>query len=53
MKIPVFQDFLQLARESPGRKRCPLAVGRSLGAPGGGAQVLSGPPGEYGRKAET
>jgi len=41
------------ARESPSRKRCPLAVGYFLGVPCGVAKVLSGLPGEYARKGET
>jgi len=37
---------------SPRRKRCSLGVGRYIQI-GAGANALSEPPGEYGRKAKT
>jgi len=38
---------------SPSCKRCPLDIGNLTGVASAGAKALSGPPGEYGRKAET
>ena len=38
---------------SPRCKRCELGVGSPQWAPGAGVKMLSAPPGEYGRKAET
>ena len=38
---------------SPSRKRCELDVAYSSRMRGVGVKMLSSPPGEYGRKAET
>ena len=38
---------------SPSCKRCPLDIGNLTGVASAVAKALSGPPGEYGRKAET
>ena len=38
---------------SPSCKRCPLDIGNLTGVVSAVAKALSGPPGEYGRKAET
>ena len=38
---------------SPGRKRCPLSVAVYFWHRGAVAKALKGPPGDYGRKAET